>query len=103
MIKPECSQKVKTEYHLILFVAGDGANSRIARNNLDRLCELELAGRFTLKIVDVLKNFKAAVENNILVTPTLLVCKPEPGVIVIGNLNEHQKVRTALSLKADQP
>lgn len=103
MLKPDCSQEIKTEYHMILFVAGDGPNSRIARKNLDRLCENELAGRCTLNIVDVLQNFKAAAENDILVTPTLLVCRPEPGAMVIGNLNDHQKVRTALRLEADHP
>jgi len=102
MSKSDCSFNTSTQYHLILFVAGNGPNSSIARVNIAGICENELAGRCTLTIVDVLKDFSAAAENNILVTPTLLICKPEPEVTVIGNLSDHEKVRRALNLEALQ-
>lgn len=101
--KSECSFDSPAQYHLVLFVAGDGLNSSIARQNLASLCENELAGRCRVNIVDVLEDFSAAAKNNILVTPTLLVCKPEPVVTIIGNLSDREKVRAALNLKEVKP
>jgi hypothetical protein len=44
-------------------VCGRGrAQLRIARENLARICENELAGRCTVSIVDVLEDFSAAAE-----------------------------------------
>ncbi len=103
MSRAGCPTGIPTGLHLILYVAGDGPNSRIARENLARVCEKELAGLCTVHIVDVLEDFSAAIKNNILVTPTLLVCKPEHVVTVIGNLSDHQKVRTALGLEEAGP
>lgn len=86
---------------LILFVAGDERNSRIARENLDRICTEDLDGSCEVQIVDVLTDFSLAATYQILLTPALLVLEPEPETVVIGNLNDRRKVRTALGI--DQP
>ena len=91
MLKPDCSQKTAKEYHLLLFVAGSEAKSRLARDYIVKICRNELCGRCTIDIVDVFED--------ILVTPTLMVCKPEPGAIIIGNLSDRDKVRSTLKLK----
>ncbi|WP_279615070.1 circadian clock KaiB family protein [Desulfonatronum thiosulfatophilum] len=83
-------------YHLTLFIAGNGMNSQIARKNLIELRDGELAGRCTMEIVDVLENFAAAVKHNILVTPTMLISTPLNTVMIVGNLNDREKVRVAL-------
>lgn len=98
-----CPTGIPTGFHLILYVAGDGPNSRIARENLARICENELAGNCTVRIVDVLEDFSAAAKDNILVTPTLLVCKSEHVVTIIGNLSDHEKVQGALGLAKARP
>ena len=85
-------------YRLILFVAGDERNSRIARENLDRICTEELDGACQVQVVDVLEDFTKAAAHQILLTPALVVVEPEPETIVIGNLSDRQKVRTALGL-----
>jgi circadian clock protein KaiB len=86
------------DYQMMLFVAGDEHNSMIARKNLQDLCEREIQGRFSLKIVDVLEDFDLAIEFGILVTPTLLVNKPKPPVTIIGNLSDLRKIRAALRI-----
>ena len=86
------------EYRLILFVAGDEPNSRAARENLSALCENELQGRCETEVVDVFEDFAVAAEHKILVTPTLLVLAPKPGLVVIGNLNDLDKVKAALGV-----
>ena len=87
-----------TRYRMILFVAGDERNSRLARENLARLCESDLQGRCDVEIVDVLENFAAAMEHQVLLTPCLLWVEPPPGAMIIGNLSDLERVRSALHL-----
>ena len=85
-------------YLLRLFIAGNGSNSKQALANLRRLCQEHLNGRCTIEMVDVVKDFQAAVKNNILVTPALILVAPRPRVVVLGNLSDQQKVLLALRL-----
>ncbi|MBC8264446.1 MAG: circadian clock protein KaiB [Anaerolineales bacterium] len=85
-------------YILRLFVAGDERHSRQARENLARLCEGRLKGRYELEIVDVLEDFRAALKDGVLVTPALIVVAPPPRVTILGNLSDTQKVLDALRL-----
>ena len=85
-------------YRLRLFVAGNGPNSRLALSNLRRLCREHLKGRCTVETVDVVKHFEAAVRDNILITPALILVAPLPRVVVLGNLSDQPKVLLALRL-----
>jgi circadian clock protein KaiB len=89
-------------YHFRLFVAGDEPNSKLARENLLRLCEQHLHGNHRVEVVDVLENFQAALENNVLITPTLLVTSPPPPVMVVGTLSDTEKVLAALRLNGGE-
>ena len=83
---------------MILFVADDERNSRLARENLARLCECDLQACCNVQIVDVLENFAAALEHKVLLTPCLLWVEPPPGAMIIGNLSDLERVRSALHL-----
>lgn len=85
-------------YLLRLFMVGNGPNSRQALSNLRRLCREHLKGRCTIETVDVVKHFAAAAKDNILITPALILVAPLPRVIILGNLNDQQKVLVALRL-----
>ena len=90
----------KRETHVFrLFVAGNESNSLQARENLARLCEEHIKGRYTIDTVDVLKDAAFAYKNRVLVTPTLILVKPLPAVTVFGNLNDTRQVLAALRLK----
>ena len=89
-------------YLLRLFVAGNGPNSKQALANLHRLCREHLNGRCTIETVDVVKNYEAAVRNNILVTPALILVAPRPRVMILGNLGDSQKVLVALRLSGSE-
>ena len=60
-----------------------------------------LQGRCTIETVDVVKDFAAAVQDNILITPTLVLVAPLPRVTILGNLSDHPKVLLALRLSED--
>ena len=85
-------------YSLRLFIAGNGPNSKKAVANLRGLCRMHLNGRCTIETVDVVKDFQAAVRDNILVTPALIRVLPRPRVMVLGNLSDLSKVLAALGL-----
>ena len=85
-------------YLLRLFVVDNGPNSKQALTNLRRICREHLKGRCTIETVDVVKNFAAAARDNILITPALILVAPLPKVIILGNLNDQQKVLVALRL-----
>jgi len=83
-------------YVLWLFVAGDEPNSHQARENLARLCERCLDAPCEIIIYDVLKDFQPALDNRVLVTPSLIRVSPPPRVTILGNLSDTPKVVAAL-------
>jgi circadian clock protein KaiB len=85
-------------YRLRLFVVGDGPNSKLAASNLRSLCREHLNGRCTIETIDVEKDFEAALRNNILITPALVLVTPLPKVVILGNLCDRPKVLLALRL-----
>ena len=86
-------------YILRLFMAGNEPNSKQARENLERLQEIHLKRCHHKKeFVDVLEDFQTALENNVLITPCLILVSPKPKVTVFGNLSDTEKVIAALRL-----
>lgn len=85
-------------YVLRLFVAGEEPNSKQAKESLKRLCEIYLKDGYRIEIVDVLGDFQSALENNVLVTPTLILVSPPPKATIFGNLRDTEKVLAALRL-----
>lgn len=96
-LKP--SLEKEADYRLTLFVAGNETNSRLAKVNLASLCDSRLPGRCEVEVVDVLEEFGRAVEESILVTPTLVVRHAGTSRTVIGNLSDREKLMTALGLE----
>ena len=96
--KPAAKKGQSGHYLLRLHMAGNGPNSQKALANLHSLCQEYLEGRFTIETVDVVQDFQAAVKDNILVTPALILVAPLPRVTVLGNLSDLPKVLAALRL-----
>ena len=94
--KPRARNGQRGHYLLRLFMAGNGPNSQKALANLRSLCQKHLEGRYTIETVDVVQDFQAAVSDNILVTPALILVAPLPRVVILGNLNDIPTVLTAL-------
>ncbi|MGB9628830.1 MAG: circadian clock KaiB family protein [Thermodesulfobacteriota bacterium] len=88
----------QVSYHFRLFVAGDEPNSRKAKETIQRFCESRLKGRYRLDVVDVLEDYRSALENNILLAPTLVILAPPPEVKIIGSLNDGRRISEALGL-----
>jgi circadian clock protein KaiB len=83
---------------LRLYVAGDGPNSTAARANLKRVLESRHPSTYSVEIVDCLVDPMRAIEEGVLVTPTLLRLSPLPRRTIIGSLSETSQLATVLEL-----
>ena len=84
-------------YNMRLFVADNEPNSALARKNLDEICSTYLKGNVKLETIDVFEDFAPAIEDNILVTPALVIDSPMK-LKIYGNLQDKDKVLSALEL-----
>ena len=83
---------------LRLYVAGDGPNSAAARSNLRRLLAGSDPATYTLEIVDCLRHPMRALQEGVLVTPTLCRLAPAPMRTIVGSLSDSARVLEALGL-----
>ena len=90
-----------TKYELELFVVGHSSKAQRAERNLRRLCDAHLAGRYELRITDVLENADAAEAANIVATPALVRRAPLPVRMVVGDLSEREALAFGLGLGPD--
>jgi len=88
-----------SKYLLTLYVTGTSPRTKIAIENLNRICKQELEGRYELEIVDVLENPQRAEDEKILATPTLIKQLPPPLRRVIGDLSDQEKVLLGLEVR----
>jgi len=85
---------------MVLYIAEGGPNSVQAVANLHAICEEQLAGNFTLEVIDVLASPQRALADGIVVTPSLVKTSPSPSARVIGNLSDRGSVLRALGIAA---
>ncbi len=85
-------------HRLRLYVAGSAARSLRAIDNVRRVCEAELAGRYRLEVVDIYKQPRRASEDQVVAIPTLI--KEAPGLVrrMIGDMSETSLLRQGLGL-----
>lgn len=103
MYKESNEDKIEKDaetYVLKLYVAGQTPNSLAAFKNLKIICEKYLAGRYSIEIVDLLKNPKLAKGDQIIAVPTLVRQLPEPLRKIIGDLSNTERVLVGLDIKS---
>ena len=86
-------------YKLRLYVAGQTPKSIAAFSNLKRICEEHLKGRYTIEVVDLLKDPQLAQGDQILAIPTLVRKLPSPMKKIIGDLSNTERFLVGFDLK----
>lgn len=87
------------EKHLLrLYVAGRNHLSRKAIDNLQRICDEDLEGRFTMEVIDILEQPALAEDQRILATPVVIKELPPPLRRVVGDLSNRAQVIFGLDL-----
>src|SRR5207237_8638112 len=86
-------------WNLRLYVAGQTPRSLSAVANLKRFCEANLAGRYSIEIVDLIENPRLAQGDQIVAIPTLVRRLPSPMRKIIGDLSNTDRVFVGLDIK----
>ena len=89
-------------WELRLYVAGKTAKSVAAFENLTRLCEEHLAGKYRIEVVDLLVHPQLAKGDQIVAIPTLVRRIPQPIRKVIGDLSNVERTLVGLQLRPRQ-
>ena len=89
----------KDKWILRLYVAGQTPKSIAAFNNLKKICEEQLKGKYTIEVIDLLENPQLSRDDQILAVPTLVRKLPVPVRKIIGDLSNTEKVLIGLNIK----
>lgn len=94
----ENGKEMRHKLVLRLYIAGRGPNSARAIANLQAISEeMSLDGlEWDIQLVDVFDEPLRALEDGILVSPTLVKLAPPPRTVMVGNLDDHEIVLQAL-------
>ena len=83
---------------LRLYVAGQTPKALNAFANLKKICEVQLKGKYSIEVIDLLINPQLGTEDQILALPTLVRKLPVPVRKIIGDLSNTERVLVGLDL-----
>ena len=89
----------KQKYVLRLYVAGMTPQSLQAIQNITRICEESLKGRYDLRVIDIYQQPTLAQGEQIIAVPTLIKKLPQPLRKFIGNMVNKEKILLGLDLQ----
>ena len=85
-------------YVLRLYVTGQTPRSLRAIENIKRICEKHLSGRYDLEVIDIYQHPSLAAGERIIAAPTLVKSLPAPIRRFVGDLSDTEKVLFGLDL-----
>ncbi|MDM9383861.1 circadian clock KaiB family protein [Chlorogloeopsis sp. ULAP01] len=86
------------KYVLRLYIANYNQKSLSALENIQKLCEERLHGRYELEVIDIYQQPERLEEDQIFAIPTLIKEFPPPFKKLIGDLTDTEKLIIALAL-----
>ena len=86
-------------YVLRLYVTGTTGKAVRAIQNVRRICEEHLKGRYELEVIDLYRNLPLARGDQIIAAPTLVKRLPAPLRRLIGDMSDEQRVLVGLDLR----
>jgi len=92
-------QAHEEKWELRLYIAGQTPKSVLALKNLNHYCKTYLAGKYTIEVIDLLKNPQLAEGDQIFAIPTLVRAVPEPIRKIIGDLSNEERVLVGLNIR----
>jgi len=95
----EAGENGVAEWQLLLYIAGQTPKSITALANVKKYAEEHLKGKYSIEIIDLLKNPQLAEGDQILAVPTLVRKFPEPIRKIIGDLSNEERVLVGLNIK----
>jgi len=92
----------KEKYILRLYVTGMTPRSINAIENIRKICEENLRGRYDLEVIDIYQQPEYAKKEQILAAPTLIKKLPLPLRRFIGDMSDNEKILVGLNLLPKQ-
>jgi circadian clock protein KaiB len=92
------SESVSQALWLRLYVVDGAPNSERARSNLRAILEQHHLDDCQLEVVNVAKEPLRALDDGVILTPTLLRLSPEPVASIVGDLSDPRSVMRMLGL-----
>ena len=86
-------------WDLRLYTAGQSPKSLAALSNLKRICDEHLPGRYSIEVIDLMKNPRLAKDDEIVAIPTLVRKLPAPLRKIIGDLSNEERALVGLQLR----
>jgi circadian clock protein KaiB len=91
--------KESAEWNLRLYTAGQSPKSIRALDNLKKLCEEHLAGRYHIEVIDLLQKPHLARGDQIFAIPTLVRQLPVPIRQILGDLSNTERALVGLDIR----
>ena len=95
----ETSARSEEKWEMRLYIAGETPRSRVAIDNLKRICWDYLGDRCNIEVIDLRKRPEMAAKKQITEIPTLVKELPLPVRRLIGDLSNTNKVLIGLDLQ----
>ena len=83
-----------------LYVAGNSPRSRVAIENVRRVCTEYLCGRCEFEVIDLYQDVHRSRDDNVIAAPTLVKKAPLPRSIIIGDMTRTEKILIGLGVMA---
>ena len=97
----DSGEKTGQKYALTLYVASMNARARFAVENIRKVCEEYLKGRYELEVIDLRENPSLAIEEKVVATPMLIKRLPLPIRTFIGNMHDIDKILLGLEVRQE--
>jgi circadian clock protein KaiB len=97
--KKRLDKKKKEKYLLRLYVTGMTPRSAAAIQNIKKICEDHLKGRYDLRVIDIYQQPTLAGGEQIIASPTLIKKLPLPLRRFIGDMANTERILLGLDLR----
>lgn len=87
------------KYLLRLYITGITPKSTQAIQNIKKICEENLKGRYELEVIDIYQQPTLAKDEQIIAAPTLIKKLPLPLRRLIGDMSDKERILVGLDLR----
>ena len=88
----------KAFYTLRLYISGNTARSLRAIQDIQRVCQEYLAGRYELEVIDIFQQPQLAIQAQIIAAPTLIRQLPLPLRKLVGDMADEKRLLIGLDI-----
>ena len=96
------SRSRQATYVLRLYINDSTVKSKLAVDNIKRVCAEHLDGRYDLEVIDLHRHPQLARDEQVVAVPTLIKKLPAPLQRLVGDMSDLKKVLFGLDLRTPE-